>query len=67
MFLEVFTAKRPTDARFLGGLNLRHWVHQAFPEGLVQVMDARLVLDDASATNNMNSFLVAAMELDPCL
>ncbi|WVZ50105.1 hypothetical protein U9M48_001392 [Paspalum notatum var. saurae] len=78
MLLEVITGKRPTDPMFIGGLTLRLWVSQAYPENLIDVADERLLQDEqmrlcfdnrgstslASSLTSMDSnFLVSVFEL----
>jgi len=60
MLLEVFTGKKPTDSMFVGGINIRHWVNQAFPERLINVVDENLLQD---LPNPMDNFLVPIFEL----
>ncbi|TVU04359.1 hypothetical protein EJB05_50070, partial [Eragrostis curvula] len=62
MLLEVFTGRRPTDAMFVGELNIRKWVHQAFPTDLASILDIQL-LHDASCTRDLNDFLPPIFEL----
>jgi hypothetical protein len=60
MLLEVFTGKKPTDSMFVGELNIRQWVNQAFPERLVNVVDVRLLQD---LPDPMDKFLMPIFEL----
>ncbi|CAL4979957.1 unnamed protein product [Urochloa decumbens] len=43
MLLEVFTGKMPTDSMFSGELNLREWIHRAFPTRLADLVDTKLL------------------------
>jgi hypothetical protein len=60
MLLEVFTGKKPTDSMFVGELNIRKWVSQAFPEKLIDVVDVRLLQD---LPDPMDKFLTPIFEL----
>ena len=56
LLLEMFTAKRPTDDMFKGGQSLRKSVELAFPEQLMDVMDAHLLLEeDGEASDNVRN------------
>jgi hypothetical protein len=63
MLLEVFTGRKPTDAMFIGELNLRKWVHQLFQVELVHVVDERLLQCPSSSCGLDNDFLVAILEV----
>ncbi|KAH9318962.1 hypothetical protein KI387_020731, partial [Taxus chinensis] len=42
LLLEMVTRKRPTEAMFVGDLNLQKWVSSAFPNRLMDIVDGRL-------------------------
>ena len=56
LLLEMFTAKRPTDDMFKDGQSLRQFVESAFPERIVDVMDAQLfVEEDGEASDDAHN------------
>ncbi|KAL6842104.1 hypothetical protein ACP4OV_028083 [Aristida adscensionis] len=78
MILEAFTGKRPTDPMFVGGLSLRHWVSQSFPDRLIDVADEKLLQNEetcisieyptnasmgSSSTSSGENFLASVFEL----
>ncbi|XP_044946035.1 probable LRR receptor-like serine/threonine-protein kinase At3g47570 [Hordeum vulgare subsp. vulgare] len=64
MILEVFTGRRPIDAMFGAQLNIRQWVHQAFPKEIVQVIDGQLLQGSSlSGCGLYNGFLESLFEL----
>ncbi|KAM3280341.1 hypothetical protein ACQJBY_047243 [Aegilops geniculata] len=64
MLLEVFTGRRPTNAMFGAQLHFRQWVHQAFPTGLVQIIDDQLLQGTSHSSYNLDDdLLVSVFEL----
>ncbi|MQL87660.1 hypothetical protein Taro_020201 [Colocasia esculenta] len=45
LLLEIFTAKRPTEAMFSGDVNLRSWVASALPDGVEDLVEDCLLQD----------------------
>lgn len=50
LLLEILTGKSPTDVMFEGELNLRKWVHDAYPSPstLISILDKNLNHDAIS-------------------
>ncbi|CAN6333972.1 unnamed protein product, partial [Urochloa humidicola] len=65
MLLEVFTGKRPTDPMFVGELNLRQWVSQAFPARVIEIADDKLLQDKETSicSDPQANFLASIFEL----
>ncbi|PNT78412.1 hypothetical protein BRADI_1g78821v3 [Brachypodium distachyon] len=54
MLLEVFTGKRPSNAMFVGESNLGHWVSEAFPVRLTDIVDEKLLLGEEISTRGFH-------------
>ncbi|KAL9329557.1 hypothetical protein ACSQ67_004560 [Phaseolus vulgaris] len=66
VLLELFSGKSPTDECFTGGLNIRRWVHSAFKEKTMEVIDPELVSlilydDPSEGQNNVQVYCVDAI------
>ncbi|KAK3158020.1 hypothetical protein QOZ80_2AG0131820 [Eleusine coracana subsp. coracana] len=71
MLLEVITGKKPTDPTFVGELNLRQQVNDAFRTQILHVIDANLLMqeklggfgDIGTTSDTLNSCLMSVVEL----
>jgi serine/threonine protein kinase len=62
--LEVFTRKKPTDPMFIGELNLRQWISQAFPDELWKVTDNSLLqMNNGIDFSILNTWLASIIDL----
>ncbi|KAJ6792141.1 putative receptor-like protein kinase [Iris pallida] len=43
MLLELVTGKKPVDTMFSGELNLRHWVCNAYPTAVMEIVDDNIL------------------------
>ncbi|PON62109.1 Serine/threonine protein kinase [Parasponia andersonii] len=58
LLLEIFTAKRPTDAGFKDGLNLNQFVKMALPERVMDIVEYGLVSgEEEERTTSSNTLL----------
>ncbi|XP_058109300.1 probable LRR receptor-like serine/threonine-protein kinase At3g47570 [Magnolia sinica] len=60
LLLEMITGKQPTDDIFKDNQNLHHYAKSAFPEQVMEIIDPRLLLEDAEAiqdSENRNNLI----------
>ena len=63
LVLEMFTAKRPTDDTFTGGLNLRRFVEKAFTAQITDVIDPYLLLpEDGEESDDTRDMISSTRE-----
>jgi serine/threonine protein kinase len=65
LLLEMFTGRRPTDAMFKDGYNLHNYVKIAFPNNILEIVDATLLSeenDHLAATTEVASDLNCNVE-----
>ncbi|KAL4198085.1 hypothetical protein AMTRI_Chr03g138420 [Amborella trichopoda] len=67
ILFETFTRKRPIDSMFSNGLNLPKWVDQEYPDGMLQVVDGDLLMENISHNNGRNSRLQYSSSMHKCL
>ncbi|KAK1266038.1 putative leucine-rich repeat receptor-like serine/threonine-protein kinase [Acorus gramineus] len=46
LLLETFTGRKPTDAMFSSGSNIRQWVEESFSDAILKIVDANMLRDD---------------------
>ncbi|KAA8522686.1 hypothetical protein F0562_009152 [Nyssa sinensis] len=56
MLMEIFTRKKPMDAMFSGEWSLRQWVSCSFPDRVMEVVDADLLIHEQGTTGTNISF-----------
>nr|XP_023892073.1 probable LRR receptor-like serine/threonine-protein kinase At3g47570 [Quercus suber] len=65
LLLEMITGKRPTDSVFEGGLNLHNYASMAIPDGVMEVVDPKLLNNVDEVLGNHNGCL--ANKIKECL
>ncbi|XP_058087492.1 probable LRR receptor-like serine/threonine-protein kinase At3g47570 [Magnolia sinica] len=73
LLLEMITGKRPTDDMFKDNQSLHHFAKSAFPKQVMEIIDPRLLLEDAETiqdsenhnnlTNRMHDCLVSLVNI----
>ncbi|KAK4566995.1 hypothetical protein RGQ29_003015 [Quercus rubra] len=65
LLLEMITGKRPTDSVFEGGLNLHNYASMAVPDGVMEVVDPKVLNNVDEVLGNYNGCL--ANKIKECL
>ncbi|XP_075662777.1 putative receptor-like protein kinase At3g47110 [Castanea sativa] len=65
LLLEMITGKRPTNSVFEGGLNLHNYASMALPDGVMEIMDPKLLNNVDEVLGNHNGSL--ANKIKECL
>nr|XP_023892072.1 probable LRR receptor-like serine/threonine-protein kinase At3g47570 [Quercus suber] len=65
LLLEMITGKRPTNSVFEGGLNLHNYASMALPDGVMEVVDPKLLNNVNEVLGNHNGSL--ANKIKECL
>ncbi|KAM4106168.1 hypothetical protein ACB094_04G047300 [Castanea mollissima] len=62
LLLEMITGKRPTNSVFEGGLNLHNYASMALPDGVMDVVDPKLLNNVDEVLGNHNGSLANKMK-----
>ncbi|KAF3948938.1 hypothetical protein CMV_025124 [Castanea mollissima] len=65
LLLEMITGKRPTNSVFEGGLNLHNYASMALPDGVMEIVDPKLLNNVDEVLGNHNGRL--ANKIKECL
>ncbi|XP_016457035.2 uncharacterized protein LOC107780923 [Nicotiana tabacum] len=63
LLMETFTRKKPTDDLFVEELSLKRWVFEAFPDRVVDVVDANLFSREDEQFSSKETCFKLLMEL----
>ncbi|XP_058089372.1 probable LRR receptor-like serine/threonine-protein kinase At3g47570 [Magnolia sinica] len=67
LLLEMITGKRPTDDMFKDNQSLHHFAESAFPEQVMEIIDPRLLLEDAEAIQDSENHNNMRNRMQYCL
>ncbi|XP_058089371.1 probable LRR receptor-like serine/threonine-protein kinase At3g47570 [Magnolia sinica] len=67
LLLEMITGKRPTDDMFKDNQSLHHIAESAFPEQVMEIIDPRLLLEDAEAIQDNENHNNLRNRMHDCL
>ncbi|XP_058089376.1 probable LRR receptor-like serine/threonine-protein kinase At3g47570 [Magnolia sinica] len=67
LLLEMITGKRPTDDMFKDNQNLHHFAKSSFPEQVMEIIDPRLLLEDAEAIQDSENHNNLRNRMHDCL
>ncbi|XP_058109239.1 probable LRR receptor-like serine/threonine-protein kinase At3g47570 [Magnolia sinica] len=67
LLLEMITGKRPSDDMFKDNSSLSHFAKSAFPKQVMEIIDARLLLEDSEATQDRENHNNVRNRMHDCL